>query len=638
MYTNSHKDKHESKHGHVTVVKAADGHTPDRTTASDHTQAPGHTTAPPARLRDLSGLQDTVGNAVVVQMLRRAGHPWAQEEQPHLDDRDLGHGHRRAEPAAPVVQRSAVHDVLRSPGRPLDSATRSDMEARLGADFSDVRIHNGAAAKASAAEVGARAYTSGSHVVIGDGGTDSHTLAHELTHVIQQRQGPVSGTDNGSGLRVSDPSDRFEREAETTARRALSGQAPTRRDRSQGPAGVASQPGTAVQRSDVEMTDVEMTDAPSPAEAAPRPATKAKKSTQKSVREAFNSNLAYRKHPVDQKGKWKDQTEVRGSIPKKDSPDRQALEHLSTQLFFYLKSTIEKKSKEQEIQSMSIGGNIVVAANLDTSINSLHSTLSAKMENYIKSREASDQALQKEPATPSAGVDERTPLREMLTTSHNSHEGRASDVAEKFRAIEDGRRSIRPDSSESLLNEIARSKENPFTITDLQGVGAAITGNESKIIFLRGGSKIHAEQKLVLALHSTTKHHEDTVHIYGKKRPCTGCHATLSYARGHFAPKLQFNTRPGGKWNTSNSGFYALANATERDREYVNSWVSQYLAAHTTHLSKKLTKGTTRAKLTGYTTGSAKETAEAVNKEESGWASATDSESEELRDDEEMKL
>ncbi|WP_063837527.1 DUF4157 domain-containing protein [Streptomyces sp. NRRL WC-3549] len=120
------------------------------------------------------------------------------------------------------MQRSVVHDVLRSRGEPLDAATRSDMEDRLEADFSDVRVHSDSAARASAAEVGARAYTSGNHIVIGDGGSDRHTLAHELTHVIQQRQGPVAGTDNGAGLRVSDPGDRFEREAEANATRALS--------------------------------------------------------------------------------------------------------------------------------------------------------------------------------------------------------------------------------------------------------------------------------------------------------------------------------------------------------------------------------------------------------------------------------
>ncbi|WSR88404.1 DUF4157 domain-containing protein [Streptomyces erythrochromogenes] len=153
-------------------------------------------------------------------MLRRAGDHQARETHRHSE----GCGHQST--GRPDVQRSAVHDVLRAPGRPLDEATRTDMESRLGADFSDVRIHTGGAAKASAAEVGARAYTSGSHVVVGEGGADKHTLAHELTHVIQQRQGPVAGADNGEGLRVSDPSDRFEREAEANARRVMSGPAP----------------------------------------------------------------------------------------------------------------------------------------------------------------------------------------------------------------------------------------------------------------------------------------------------------------------------------------------------------------------------------------------------------------------------
>ncbi|WP_435847308.1 eCIS core domain-containing protein [Streptomyces eurythermus] len=170
-------------------------------------------------LPGLLTLQSSVGNAAVVQMLLQAGHPGVQEEHRHDADRD----HRRT---GHPVQRSTVHDVLRTPGRPLDDDTREDMETRLGTDFSDVRIHTDAAARASAAEVGARAYTSGSHVVIGDGGADKHTLAHELTHVIQQRRGRVAGTDNGAGLKVSDPSDRFEREAEATASRALRGPAP----------------------------------------------------------------------------------------------------------------------------------------------------------------------------------------------------------------------------------------------------------------------------------------------------------------------------------------------------------------------------------------------------------------------------
>ncbi|TRV77834.1 DUF4157 domain-containing protein [Streptomyces sp. 130] len=170
--------------------------------------------------------------------------------------RAAGHAHCGHEDAERPVQRSTVNDVLRAAGRPLDGAVRSEMESRLGADFSDVRIHTDAAAKASAAEVGARAYTSGHHVVIGDGGADKHTLAHELTHVIQQRRGPVAGTDNGAGLRVSDPSDRFEREAEANATRVMRGPAPARGEGTEHRADTqtAARTGETVQR----YTDVEV--------------------------------------------------------------------------------------------------------------------------------------------------------------------------------------------------------------------------------------------------------------------------------------------------------------------------------------------------------------------------------------------
>ncbi|MFF3734669.1 DUF4157 domain-containing protein [Streptomyces sp. NPDC002476] len=197
--------------------------------------------APATRQEGLLGLQTAVGNAVVVQMLRQADLLQDQDEHRHVP----GCGHEETGQEPRPVQRSTVHDVLRSPGRPLDEATRTDMETRLGADFSDVRIHSGAAARASADEVGARAYTSGSHVVVGADGIDRHTLAHELTHVIQQRQGPVAGTDDGGGLRISDPSDRFEREAEANARRVLKGSAAPQHAET---SGAAPAPGSHIQR------------------------------------------------------------------------------------------------------------------------------------------------------------------------------------------------------------------------------------------------------------------------------------------------------------------------------------------------------------------------------------------------------
>ncbi|WP_107483942.1 DUF4157 domain-containing protein, partial [Streptomyces recifensis] len=155
--------------------------------------------APPS----LRALQRSVGNATVARMLSR----------------------RDEEADAPSLQRrSSVHDVLRSAGRPLEPGVRAEMEGRFGgADFGDVRVHKDPAAQRSAAEIGARAYTSGRHIVIGENGADKHTLAHELTHVVQQRSGTVAGTDTGQGLRLSDPSDRFEREAEANAHRVMAG-------------------------------------------------------------------------------------------------------------------------------------------------------------------------------------------------------------------------------------------------------------------------------------------------------------------------------------------------------------------------------------------------------------------------------
>ncbi|NUT50552.1 MAG: DUF4157 domain-containing protein [Saccharothrix sp.] len=131
----------------------------------------------------------------------------------------LAPGTGSAAVAATGAERSAVQDVVSSPGRRLDETTRGEMETALGADFSDVRVHSDPVARRSASDLGARAYTAGEHVVVGDGGTDRHTLAHELSHVIQQRQGPVAGTDRGDGLVVSDPNDTFERAAEADATR-----------------------------------------------------------------------------------------------------------------------------------------------------------------------------------------------------------------------------------------------------------------------------------------------------------------------------------------------------------------------------------------------------------------------------------
>jgi hypothetical protein len=95
--------------------------------------------------------------------------------------------------AAPPI----VHDVLNSPGQSLDAATRAFMEPRFGRDFGDVRVHTDAQAAESAAAIDAAAYTVKADVVFGTGQylpqttRGDATLAHELTHVVQQSHAGV---------------------------------------------------------------------------------------------------------------------------------------------------------------------------------------------------------------------------------------------------------------------------------------------------------------------------------------------------------------------------------------------------------------------------------------------------------------
>jgi Domain of unknown function (DUF4157) len=94
---------------------------------------------------------------------------------------------------------ASVDHVLASSGRPLDPGLRQDMEQRFGHDFSQVRVHSGAAAEQSARGVNANAYTVGHNIVFGAGqfapGTHQgrHLIAHELTHVVQQDGGRENG-------------------------------------------------------------------------------------------------------------------------------------------------------------------------------------------------------------------------------------------------------------------------------------------------------------------------------------------------------------------------------------------------------------------------------------------------------------
>ena len=146
-------------------------------------------------------LQRMAGNAAVATVLqRKAG-----------SDEDL--------------DGSGVKDAVSRSGEKLDDQTSSRLSTGFGVDPSGVELVRD---DASTTGVQAKAYTVDNKIVVPSSfdtsSTDGQrTLAHEFTHVQQQAAGPVDGTPAAGGVSVSDPSDKYEREAESNADRVMGG-------------------------------------------------------------------------------------------------------------------------------------------------------------------------------------------------------------------------------------------------------------------------------------------------------------------------------------------------------------------------------------------------------------------------------
>lgn len=91
---------------------------------------------------------------------------------------------------------------LEGGGQPLDPGTREFFEPRFGRDFGSVRVHTGSRAEQLNRQLRAQAFTHGSDIYFNEGKYAPHTsdgkhlLAHELTHVVQQRHGEVRRKSN----------------------------------------------------------------------------------------------------------------------------------------------------------------------------------------------------------------------------------------------------------------------------------------------------------------------------------------------------------------------------------------------------------------------------------------------------------
>ena len=165
------------------------------------------------------GRADTLGTSGAMHLQRMAGNA----AMGALVQRKAS-GEQGEENASPV------HDVIgKGGGSSLDAGVRGQMEAKMGQDFGDVKVHTGSEAANASKSVQAQAFTVGNEIVFNEGKYAPHspegqrTIAHELTHVVQQRSGSVDGTPREGGISVSDPSDKYEQEAEANADHVMSG-------------------------------------------------------------------------------------------------------------------------------------------------------------------------------------------------------------------------------------------------------------------------------------------------------------------------------------------------------------------------------------------------------------------------------
>ena len=216
-------------------------------------------TAAAAPARDLAqhahplvALQARAGNQAVARMVQRAAEeeelqmkhdPSVQREGEEEEELQMKHdpsiqreGEEEEElqmkhdaspqvglEGGPVGQDIASQiDSQRGGGSGLASGFRSQMEGAFGADFGEVRVHQGAQADTLNRQMTAKAFTTGNDIFLrSDASTgDSHLMAHELTHVVQQRSG---GGSSGGGMTAGPANDPQEHEADQVASEVLAG-------------------------------------------------------------------------------------------------------------------------------------------------------------------------------------------------------------------------------------------------------------------------------------------------------------------------------------------------------------------------------------------------------------------------------
>lgn len=196
------------RHSAESIEKAA----LHRRAAGDHS-AEGETHAEP--IHPLVRLQSQVGNANIARWLAQRQATPEDEEEIQATHETVGTQGGTAGPDT-----TAAIEAHRGEGSPLDEPLRASMEASFGSSFADVRVHSDDQADVLNRRLTARAFTTGSDIFLRRDSSpgDARLMAHELTHVVQQRS--MSG--GSDSMRVGAADDSHEQHADAVANAVVS--------------------------------------------------------------------------------------------------------------------------------------------------------------------------------------------------------------------------------------------------------------------------------------------------------------------------------------------------------------------------------------------------------------------------------
>ena len=186
-------------------------------------RTPGQAATQPVQMQEGHPEEEEEPMQAAIQPVQmQEGHPEEEEEPMQAAIQPVqmeeGHPEEEEEPAQAAIQPLQMQEGhpgeeeeplqgkgLHSGGMPEE--VQAKMEGAFKTDFSDVKIH---ADSGKATEVGALAYTQGSDIHFAPGQyhpsdqSGQALLGHELTHVVQQREGRVQPTTQMAGLPVND--------------------------------------------------------------------------------------------------------------------------------------------------------------------------------------------------------------------------------------------------------------------------------------------------------------------------------------------------------------------------------------------------------------------------------------------------